>query len=302
MGCWGEGVEEIWCRWDVRELPWGRKGYSRYFGGNFGYRLLRQGCKFRLFAVSVPVVLLLCFLLDFFRKMPVDPAFAADFQSCVDIGSRCVFPTFPIVLRPFKTLCFFNYALILRQDYDITSSLRRGALHSKPYEIPTENMATMEVQDTRSAESAGSGKSTSSPSMVGSPGEIYQPGWGVTNSCRLDTPDACQDVVDHIVPPGNVHTITDHNDIERFQKREALQSKKARANKSVSSNAQRSKTPTKRSYSATGVFLLVAPYANVEFLSQYNKNFAQHVAMGSKLRMRFEQEVRLLKKARAQIV
>nr|GEW17217.1 reverse transcriptase domain-containing protein [Tanacetum cinerariifolium] len=46
-----------------------------------------------------------------------------------DKGSRCVFPTFPIVLRPFKTLCFFNYALILRQDYDITSSLRRGALH-----------------------------------------------------------------------------------------------------------------------------------------------------------------------------
>nr|GEX14151.1 hypothetical protein [Tanacetum cinerariifolium] len=43
-------------------------------------------------------------------------------------GSRCVFPTFPIVFRPFKTLCFFNYALILRQDYDITSSLRRGAL------------------------------------------------------------------------------------------------------------------------------------------------------------------------------
>nr|GFA33633.1 hypothetical protein [Tanacetum cinerariifolium] len=25
--------------------------------------------------------------------------------------------------------CFFNYALILRQDYDVTSSLRRGALH-----------------------------------------------------------------------------------------------------------------------------------------------------------------------------
>nr|GFA30776.1 integrase, catalytic region, zinc finger, CCHC-type, peptidase aspartic, catalytic [Tanacetum cinerariifolium] len=29
---------------------------------------------------------------------------------------------------PFKTLCFFNYALMIRQDYDITSSLRRGAL------------------------------------------------------------------------------------------------------------------------------------------------------------------------------
>nr|GEZ86469.1 hypothetical protein [Tanacetum cinerariifolium] len=28
--------------------------------------------------------------------------------------------------RPFKTLCFLNYALMIRQDYDITSSLRRG--------------------------------------------------------------------------------------------------------------------------------------------------------------------------------
>nr|GEZ79092.1 hypothetical protein [Tanacetum cinerariifolium] len=31
--------------------------------------------------------------------------------------------------------------------------------------------------------------------------DIYQPRWGVTNSCRLDTPNACQDVIDHIVPP-----------------------------------------------------------------------------------------------------
>nr|GEY02805.1 hypothetical protein [Tanacetum cinerariifolium] len=50
-------------------------------------------------------------------------------ESVVELlGGRCVFPTFPIVLRPFKTLCFFNYALMIRQDYDITSSLRRGAL------------------------------------------------------------------------------------------------------------------------------------------------------------------------------
>nr|GEX69498.1 hypothetical protein [Tanacetum cinerariifolium] len=96
---------------------------------------------------------------------------------------------------------------------------------TQSYEIPIENVATMEVQDTRSTKSAGSGKSTSSSSMVGSPREIYQPGWGVTNSYHLDTPKACQDVVDHIVPPG----------------------------------------------------------------------------MGSQLRLRFEQEVRLLKKARAQI-
>nr|GEV33041.1 hypothetical protein [Tanacetum cinerariifolium] len=29
----------------------------------------------------------------------------------------------------FKTLCFLNYALMIRHDYDLTSSLRRGALH-----------------------------------------------------------------------------------------------------------------------------------------------------------------------------
>nr|GEU90098.1 hypothetical protein [Tanacetum cinerariifolium] len=73
---------------------------------------------------------------------------------------------------------------------------------TQSYEIPNENEATIEVQDTRSAKSAGSRKLTSSPSMFRSPKEIYQPGWGVTNSCRLDTPDACQDVLDHIVPPG----------------------------------------------------------------------------------------------------
>ncbi|GJX18682.1 hypothetical protein Tco_0221359 [Tanacetum coccineum] len=38
--------------------------------------------------------------------------------------------------------------------------------------------------------------------MARSPGSIYQPGWGVTNSCRLDTLGACQDLVDHIAPLG----------------------------------------------------------------------------------------------------
>nr|GEZ09090.1 hypothetical protein [Tanacetum cinerariifolium] len=45
-------------------------------------------------------------------------------------------------------------------------------------------------------------KSTSFTSMVGSPGSIYHPGWGVTNNCLLDTPAAFQDMVDHIVPQG----------------------------------------------------------------------------------------------------
>ncbi|GJT74827.1 hypothetical protein Tco_1041552 [Tanacetum coccineum] len=47
----------------------------------------------------------------------------------------------------------------------------------------------------------------------------------------------------------NVHTTSDHNDIEWFRKRETLQAKKAesfKASKNESSSALRSKTPTKR--------------------------------------------------------
>nr|GEV57262.1 hypothetical protein [Tanacetum cinerariifolium] len=62
------------------------------------------------------------------KKKPVRFVDTVTSSGNIPKGSRCVFPTFPIVLRPFKTLCFFNYALILRQDYDITSSLRRWAL------------------------------------------------------------------------------------------------------------------------------------------------------------------------------
>nr|GFA50894.1 hypothetical protein [Tanacetum cinerariifolium] len=51
------------------------------------------------------------------------------FFSClIRQGSRCVFLTFPFVFRRFKTLCLLNYALMIRHDYDLTSSLRRGAL------------------------------------------------------------------------------------------------------------------------------------------------------------------------------
>ncbi|GJR64457.1 retrovirus-related pol polyprotein from transposon TNT 1-94 [Tanacetum coccineum] len=45
-------------------------------------------------------------------------------------------------------------------------------------------------------------KYSSFTSFAGSPGGIYQPVWGITNSYRLDTPDVCQDAVDHMVPPG----------------------------------------------------------------------------------------------------
>ncbi|GKA06368.1 hypothetical protein Tco_0685592 [Tanacetum coccineum] len=69
-------------------------------------------------------------------------------------------------------------------------------------EILAEHVSTTEVNVQLSVGSPESGKSTFVPSVVRSPGGIYQPGWGVTNDCRLDTSDVCQDMVDHIVPPG----------------------------------------------------------------------------------------------------
>nr|GEW15761.1 hypothetical protein [Tanacetum cinerariifolium] len=71
-----------------------------------------------------------------------------------------------------------------------------------PQSIPTENVA----QSSKGAAVARDPKSehTSFTSMVGSPERIYQPEWGVTIGCRLDAPEACQDLVDHIAPPGQV--------------------------------------------------------------------------------------------------
>ncbi|GJR84149.1 hypothetical protein Tco_0154934 [Tanacetum coccineum] len=72
--------------------------------------------------------------------------------------------------------------------------------YAKPQPNPKQDV----VQSSKEAGGAGnqdSENSTPSP-ITGSLGSIYQPGWGVPNDCRLDTPEACQDVVDHIAPPG----------------------------------------------------------------------------------------------------
>nr|GEW23083.1 hypothetical protein [Tanacetum cinerariifolium] len=119
--------------------------------------------------------------------------------------------------------------------------------YAEPRLIPKQDIAPTLV-----AEDPDSEKSTSFTSMVGSPGSIYQPRWGVINNCRLDTPVVCQDVMDHIIPPG--------------------------------------------------YFSELRHLPNDDFLSQYNITLARQVAMGSQLRLRFEQEAKLLKKAIAQVV
>nr|GFB10623.1 hypothetical protein [Tanacetum cinerariifolium] len=91
----------------------------------------------------------------------------------------------------------------------------------------------------------------SSPTVVGSPGSVYRPEWGVTNGSLLDTPEAWQDLVDHAAPPGYFSELRHmHND---------------------------------------------------DFIGQYNINLARQVAMGSQLRLRFEQEAKLLRKFVAQV-
>nr|GEW69515.1 putative transposase (putative), gypsy type [Tanacetum cinerariifolium] len=89
-----------------------------------------------------------------------------------------------------------------------------------------------------------------SAAEVGSPESVYRPEWGVTNGSLLDTPEACQDPVDHVAPPG--------------------------------------------------YFSVLRHMHNEEFLRQYNVNLARQVAMGSQLRLRFEQEAKLLRKSVAQ--
>nr|GEZ50225.1 hypothetical protein [Tanacetum cinerariifolium] len=45
-------------------------------------------------------------------------------------------------------------------------------------------------------------ENVSSPAEVGSSRSVYRPEWGVTNGSLLDTPEACQDLMDHAAPPG----------------------------------------------------------------------------------------------------
>nr|GFB47743.1 hypothetical protein [Tanacetum cinerariifolium] len=94
-------------------------------------------------------------------------------------------------------------------------------------------------------------ENVSSPAEVGSPGSVYRPEWGVTNGSLLDTPEACQDLVDHTATPGYF------SELRRMH--------------------------------------------NEDFLGQYNINLARQVAMGSQLRLRFEQEAKLLRKSVAQV-
>ncbi|GJV03528.1 hypothetical protein Tco_1337097 [Tanacetum coccineum] len=66
---------------------------------------------------------------------------------------------------------------------------------------PTPEPDVAQSSKTAAVEDEDTEKSSSFTSMGGPPNDIYQPSWGITNSCRLDNPLVCQELVDHIIPP-----------------------------------------------------------------------------------------------------
>nr|GEX64118.1 putative transposase (putative), gypsy type [Tanacetum cinerariifolium] len=113
-----------------------------------------------------------------------------------------------------------------------------------PVDIAQSSQGTAAVGDPES-------ENASFSSVVESSESIYRPAWGVANGSMFDTPEAFQDLVDHVTPPG--------------------------------------------------YFFKLRYLHNDKFLRQYNANLARQVAIGSQLRLRFEQEAKLLRKSLAQV-
>nr|GEZ15144.1 zinc finger, CCHC-type [Tanacetum cinerariifolium] len=95
---------------------------------------------------------------------------------------------------------------------------------------PPVDVARYSSQGIAVAEDPGS-ENASSPIEVGSPGSVYRPEWGVTNGSLLDTPEACQDLVDHAAPPGyftelrhmpNDEFLWQYNSVESLEMRQAF--------------------------------------------------------------------------------
>nr|GEV59499.1 hypothetical protein [Tanacetum cinerariifolium] len=126
-------------------------------------------------------------------------------------------------------------------------------------------------------------KNTSFTSMVGSPESIYRPERGITNGCLLDAPEACQDLVDHIAPPRYFLELRHlHNDDFLKQYNVNL----ARSFKGAAAAGDPKSKNTSFTSMAGSPESIYRP---------------ERVAMGSQLRLRFEQEAKLLKKSVAQV-
>nr|GFB62879.1 hypothetical protein [Tanacetum cinerariifolium] len=125
-------------------------------------------------------------------------------------------------------------------------SLRRDHADLRPSGVPADvsDPDPLAFDDAPSPHPADVAQSSQGVAVAGDPESenVSSP----TEVGLLDTPEACQDLVDHAAPPG--------------------------------------------------YFTELRHMPNEEFLRQYNVNLAQKAAIGSQLRLRFEQEAKLLKK------
>nr|GFA06745.1 transposase (putative), gypsy type [Tanacetum cinerariifolium] len=64
-----------------------------------------------------------------------------------------------------------------------------------PVDVAQSSPSVVTAEDPKS-------ENASSSTEVGSLRSVYRPEWGVTNGNLLDTPEACQDLVDHVAPRG----------------------------------------------------------------------------------------------------
>ncbi|GJY76257.1 hypothetical protein Tco_0481373, partial [Tanacetum coccineum] len=139
---------------------------------------------------------------------PKDERPAADSNSAKDVATLNLHLT-PIQKQPEELLCLVGLSrnYFLRDDeyptflYDDDREMDLFNMINAPKSPQSEDRGSSSKK-AAAAEDLGSKKSISFTSMGGPPEDIYQPGWGVTNNCLLDTPEVCQDMVDHIVPPG----------------------------------------------------------------------------------------------------
>nr|GEV85530.1 ribonuclease H-like domain-containing protein [Tanacetum cinerariifolium] len=107
--------EEMDLRWKMVMLTMRARRFLQKTGRNLGSSGLRRFFRYAMFIYSF----YLCYVLSLY---PFTERYAQPyFFSC-------------LIRQTFKTLCLLNYALMIRHDYDLTSSLRRGAL-----QYPTRN-------------------------------------------------------------------------------------------------------------------------------------------------------------------
>nr|GEU78597.1 hypothetical protein [Tanacetum cinerariifolium] len=137
-------------------------------------------------------------------------------------------------------------------------------------------------------------------SAVGSPESIYRPEWGVVNGIMLDTPEACQDLVDHVTSPGYFAELRHlHNDdflrqydvnlarqvAMRSQLRLRFEQKAKLLRKSVAQVARQDKRIQARELEIKNLEALLEPEADMKKVATLQKQ----VSGKEKLKVAFEE-------------